>query len=119
LEIGVKALWFREGDKNTKLFHRLANLHRRNNLVESLVVDGNMTSDSIVIKEHIVNFYKQLYFEQYMWRPKVDGLSFLSIDEGENNWMEIEFEESKVLEVVRNFNGDKVPRPSGFSMDFF
>jgi hypothetical protein len=26
-----------------------------------------------------MNFYKQLYSEQYMWRPKVDVLSFLSI----------------------------------------
>jgi hypothetical protein len=78
-----RALWLREGDNNTKFFHRLANSHRRNNLVESLVVNGNMTADLVVIKEHIVNFYKQLYSEQYMWRPKVDGLSFLSIDEGE------------------------------------
>jgi hypothetical protein len=39
----------------------------------------------------------------------VDGLSFLSIDE------EREFEESEVLEVVRNFNGDKAPRTDGFS----
>jgi hypothetical protein len=30
--------------------------------------------------------------------------------------MEREFEESEVLEVVRNFNGDKAPGPDGFSM---
>jgi hypothetical protein len=83
------------------------------------VVNGNMTINSIVIKEHIVNFYQQLCSEQCMWRPKVYGLSFLSIDDGEKIWMEREFEESQVLEVVRNFNGDKVPRPHGFSMAFF
>jgi hypothetical protein len=33
--------------------------------------------------------------------------------------MEREFEESEVLEVVRNFNGDNGPRPDGFSMAFF
>jgi hypothetical protein len=34
------------------------NLHGRNNLVESLVVNGNMMCDYLEIKEHIVNFYK-------------------------------------------------------------
>jgi hypothetical protein len=46
------------------------------------VVNGNMTTDLVVIQEHIVNCYKQLYFEQYMWRSKVDGLSFLPMMRG-------------------------------------
>jgi hypothetical protein len=87
--------------------------------MEPLVVNWNMMINSIVIKEHIVNFYQQLYSKQYMWRPKVYGLPFLSIDDWEKIWMEREFEESQVLEVVRNFNGDKAPRPHGFFMAFF
>jgi hypothetical protein len=58
-----RARWLREEDKYTQFFHRLANLHRISNLVESLVVNGTMTHDSAEIKEHIVNFYKQLYVE--------------------------------------------------------
>jgi hypothetical protein len=45
--------------------HRLANSYRRNNSIESLMVDGNMTEESTVIQDHIVNFYKKLYCEQY------------------------------------------------------
>jgi hypothetical protein len=89
------------------------------NLVESLVKNGTMTFVSAEIKEHIVNFYKQLYAEQYNWRPKLEGLSVLSIDEDERNWMEREFEESEVLEVVSNFNEDKASRFDEFSMVFF
>jgi hypothetical protein len=44
----------------------------------------------------------------------LDGLSFLSVDEGERTWMEIEFEESEVLYAVMNSNGDKVLGPDGF-----
>jgi hypothetical protein len=102
-----------------KFFHRLANSHRRNNSAESLMLDGNMIDDSVVIKDHIVNFYKQLYSEQYMWRPKMDDLSFLSIDDGERTWLEREFDKIEVMEVVRNFNGDYAPRLDGFSMAFF
>jgi len=51
------------GRQQYEVLYRLANSHRSNNLVESLVVDGNMTDDFVVIKDHIVNFYRQLYFE--------------------------------------------------------
>ena len=45
--------------------------------------------------------------------------SFNSIDEEEKQWMEREFEEGEVWEVVRNLKGDKAPRPDGFSIGFF
>jgi hypothetical protein len=114
-----RALWLREGDNNTKFFHRLANSNRRHNSIESLVVEGNTIVEADEIKNHIVEYYKNLYSEQYLWRPTVDDLSFLSIDDEEQSWMEREFEEGEVWEVVRNFKGDKAPGPDGFSLAFF
>jgi hypothetical protein len=37
----------------------------------------------------------------------VDDLSSLSIDADESIWLEREFEEKKVWDVVRDLNGDK------------
>jgi len=68
------------------------------------LANRNMTSNFVEIKDHILNFYKHLYSEQYLWRPMVDGFSFRSID---------------VEEVMRNFNGDKARGPDKFSMAFF
>jgi hypothetical protein len=68
-----------EEDKNTKFFNQVANSHPGNNSINSLVVNGAITFDSIVIKEHIVQLYKQLYSEQFSWQPKLGGLLFLSI----------------------------------------
>lgn len=73
------ALLLREGDKNTKFFHRMANSNEKNNIVDSLVVKGFISSDSTKIREHIVQFYNQLSSEQFNWQPKFDGLSFKSI----------------------------------------
>jgi hypothetical protein len=44
----------------------------------------------------------------------LDGISFLFIDPDERNWLERDFEEHEVWEVVRDMNG-----PDGFFMDFF
>jgi hypothetical protein len=68
-----------------------------------------MSSNSTKIREHIVHFYKQLYSEQYNWQPKLDSLSFMSTNAKERNWLERDVKESEVLEVVREFNGDRAP----------
>jgi hypothetical protein len=37
----------------------------------------------------------------------------------EANWLERDFDEGEVLEVVKDMNGDKVSSPDGYSMTFF
>jgi hypothetical protein len=78
-----RALWLKEGDNNTKFFHRVANSHRRYNHVGVLRINRAMFTDPVVIKDHIVNYYDTLYTEQSSWRPRVDGISFYSIDADE------------------------------------
>jgi hypothetical protein len=109
----------KEGDKNTNFFHRVANSHRKFNHVDSLNINGAMSKNPMEIKENIVPFYKNLYFEQCSWRPRGDVLSFLSIDVDESTWLQREFEEKEVWDVVRDLNGDKAPGPDGFTMAFF
>jgi hypothetical protein len=92
----------------------MANSHWHNNTITSLVVNGNMTDEPKVLKDHVVNFYKQLYCEEYQWRPKMNEQPFNSIDVEEKQWMEREFKEGEVWEVVRNLEGDKAPGPDGF-----
>jgi hypothetical protein len=52
-----RAIWLKDGNKNTKFFHRVANSNRRVNSIESLMVNGSLSSNPIVIKEHMINFY--------------------------------------------------------------
>jgi hypothetical protein len=55
--------WLKEGDKCTKFFHQVASANRRNNTIESLMVNGIPTSDPACIGEHVVNYYKSLFTE--------------------------------------------------------
>jgi hypothetical protein len=110
-----RALWLKEGDNNTKFFHRVANSHQRYNHVGVLRINGALSCDPGEIKDHIVNYYDSLYAEQSSWRPRVDGIYFSSIDADECLWLERGFEEQEVWEM----NGDKAPGPNGFSMAFF
>jgi len=40
-----RILWLKEGDKCTKFFHRIANSNRMYNAIESLSVNGSISSD--------------------------------------------------------------------------
>jgi hypothetical protein len=49
----------------------------------------------------------------------MDNQAFSSIDEEEKVWLEKEFEEMEVWEVMKGMEGDKAPGPDGFTMVFF
>jgi hypothetical protein len=60
-----RVLWLKEGDKCTKFFHWIANSNRRSNFIESVSVNGSVTSAQPAIRDHIVQFYESLFSEQY------------------------------------------------------
>jgi hypothetical protein len=84
-----RMLRLKEGDKNTKFFSPVGNSNRRYNIVDALIVNRSLSSDSMEIREHIVQFYSQLYSKQFNWRPQLDGLSFNLIEEDEGSWLDL------------------------------
>jgi hypothetical protein len=74
----------------------MANSHRRYNHAETLRIDSALSNDPNEVKEHVVQFYCNLYLEQSNWRPRMDNQAFSSIDEEEKVWLEREFEEKEV-----------------------
>ncbi len=72
--------WLREGDKNTHFFHRVANSKRRFNFIDHLSIGGAITNDQDVIGEGLVNFCSNLFSDEAIRHPLLDGLSFSSID---------------------------------------
>ena len=54
-------LHLREGDTNTKFFHRMANSNRRNDGIESLMVNGILSSDQGMIANCITQFFMNFY----------------------------------------------------------
>ena len=47
-------LHVKEGDNNTRFFHRLANFHRRANHIRSIEVDGVLYEDGPIVKSQVV-----------------------------------------------------------------
>lgn len=58
-----RVLWLKEGDKCTKFFHQLANSNRRSNAIESLSVNGYISSNQQVIRDHVTHFYEPFFYK--------------------------------------------------------
>ena len=114
-----RMLWIKEGDNNTKFFHKMANSRRRFNHLNFLEVDGVIYEEESKMAAQVVNFYKNLYKESEEWRPVVEGLEFDQIDGSERGWLERRFEKEEILLALNELAGDKAPGPDGFSMAFF
>ena len=56
-------LWIKEGDNNTKFFHKMANSRSRFNHLSFLEVDGVIYEEEFEVAAQVVNYYKNLYQE--------------------------------------------------------
>jgi hypothetical protein len=111
--------WLKEGDKCTKFFHMMANSNKRYNTIESLHINGALTSNPAAIRDHAVNFYASMFAERMSWRPRLDDLVFESLSTVEASSLEAPFLEKGVKDVIFGMDGNKALGPDGFSLAFF
>ena len=114
-----RMLCIKEGDNNTKFFHKVTNSQRRYNHISMLEVNGVIYEAESEMANQAIQFYKNLYKESEEWRPFVEGLEFDQIEGLERDWLERRFEQEEVLRVVKELKGDKAPSPDSFSLTFY
>ena len=81
-------LCIKDGDNNTKFFHKLANSHRRYNHLNFLKVDGVIYVEGAAVAAQVAQFYKTMYKESEEWRHFVEELEFDQLGELVRGWLE-------------------------------
>ena len=114
-----RVLWLKEGDNNTKFFHKIMNSNRWHKFMEKLEVDDTIYSLDFDIRDKAIQFYESLYTEKEAWRPFVDDLPFFVIGDMDRNLLNSHFEKEEILQVIKDLQRDKSPRSDGFTMAFF
>ena len=118
LEVKSRELWLKEGDKNSKFFHKMANARRRKNFLSSITVDGRKLTEETEMKEGVVNAFQNILSEKRDWRPSISGLPFSFLDSVQAGLIEDAFSMEEVQTAVFGLNGDKAPGPGGFTLTF-
>ena len=89
-----RALWLKEGDNNTKFFHRMANARSRGNFISSLMIGGVRLDKVEELKEGIGSYFKSLFEETLVRRRAVDLGLFRTLNSLDNETLEGPFLEA-------------------------
>ncbi|KAH1199243.1 mRNA-capping enzyme [Glycine max] len=82
-----RSRWLKEGDCNTRFFHIRVNANRNRNFIKGLLIEGEWTYEPNKVKEEIRTFFSKRFQEANFQRPKIDGISFKTIDQQQNSML--------------------------------
>ena len=111
--------WLKEGDKNTKFFHKMANARARKNFLSKVNINGDSITSEEDIKSRVYRAYRTLLSETEDWRLRMGDLQFLVLGTERAKSLEEPFSEKEVFEALCSLFGDKAPGLNGFSMAFW
>ncbi|XP_021912512.1 uncharacterized protein LOC110826216 [Carica papaya] len=111
--------WLKEGDRNTRYFHYLANFHRKNNYVEKLCCNGELVRGKESMRRGAKQFFQHLYSEDEFRRPNLNNLYFRRLGDESRNGLEAAFTEEEIKGCLDECNGEKAPGLDGFNMKFY
>ena len=114
-----REVWLREGDRNTGFFHHMANVHRRNNSLDRVKINGEWLSEKQEVREGIANAFQQSLSEDRGWEADIGRIQLDRISQQEAENLELSFSKNEVHSALMEMNGDKAPGPDGFTVAFW
>jgi type III secretory pathway component EscR len=111
-----RVAWLREGDRNTKYFHRQATRRKKKNCINKLKrTDGSITSDALEMEELTHTFFQGLYTRDDDIDPSIitDTLQQL-VDDDMNNILCADFTVKEINDALFQIGPLKAPGPDGF-----
>ena len=79
-----RSRWIKEGDCNSRYFHKMINANRSINSLKGVMVEGVWTAEPHFVKEEARSFFLQRFLEPDLHRPTLDGTPFQSISHQQN-----------------------------------
>ena len=113
-----RELWLKEGDRNTRFFHKMANSHRRVNAINKIKINGSWLIEDNVIQKGIVDMSKGLLSELGGWRPTFPNIPLEVLGTKNAGSLEVRFSKEEVFAAIAGLNGEKAMGPGGFPIAF-
>ncbi|OMO67823.1 reverse transcriptase [Corchorus capsularis] len=118
-----KSLWLRDGDRNTKYFHAVANQRKRRNFITSVTDDaGEVHCDQDSITRIIMDYYQSIFSSDNPNRNdilKVTSLIGQRVSPKMSDLLDKEFTSKDIKEAIFQMNPCKAPGPDGMNPCFF
>ena len=104
----AKIKWVKEGDCNSKLFHKVANGRRNKNFIKVLENERGLVLDSSEsITEEILLYFKKLYSCPLRETWRVEGIDWSPISEESASRLDSPFAEAEIFNAIFQLDRDK------------
>ena len=113
-----RSRWIKEGDANSKFFHKCINLRKQRNSIKVLKENDGWATSPFEVRRKVVNYFTNHFAEDRWERPRLDGVAFKRLTDGENRLLVAPFSLIEIEEVVRENDGGKSPGSDGYNFAF-
>ncbi|GKV50907.1 hypothetical protein SLEP1_g57586 [Rubroshorea leprosula] len=113
-----RMVWLKEGDANTKFFHRCVKGRNRRNEINFIQIKGVQHTGVLGIKKAVAEHFEKLFTEENWQRPRLDGISFNQISGVDNKILTAAFSEVEIKQAIWDCGSSKSPGPDGFNFRF-
>lgn len=122
MEAKSQTVWLREGDRNTRFFHNMANARRKVNKISKLKRDDGSWAESDIESQNVV----QHYFME-LFTPTEETLNYerelncirSQVSAEDNEIITRPFQLEEFREALFQVHPDKLPGPDGFNPAFY
>ncbi|GAU51064.1 hypothetical protein TSUD_300060 [Trifolium subterraneum] len=114
----ARVLWMKEGDANSRFFHKRVNQRRRTNDIHCIEKDGVIIEEMKEIKDGIFAHFKDQFQKRNVKRPTMKNFTFKQIEAIEANMLVDRFSEEEIKQAVWECDSSKIPGPDGVSLGF-
>ena len=112
--------WVKEGDCNSKFYHKVANGRRNRKYIKGLENErGLVLKNAESIIEEILLYFEKLYASPTGESWGVEGLDWSSISEESALRLDSPFTEEEISKTIFQLDRDKAPGPNDFTIAVF
>ncbi|RVW38475.1 Transposon TX1 uncharacterized 149 kDa protein [Vitis vinifera] len=116
----AKMKWVKEGDCNSKFYHKVANGKRNRKYIKELENErGLVLKNAESITKEILHYFEKLYTNPTRESWGVEGLDWSPISEESALRLDSPFTEEEISKAIFQLDRDKAPGPDGFTIAVF
>ena len=116
--------WIKEGERNTKFFHRSTIAHRNNNRIVKLTdqhgIERNTHEEmEKVLLQHFQKIAEEASEDRYQFTEKFTQYIHKLVTREDNYNLNRPMNEDEVNEAIKEMQNGKAPGRDGFNVNFF
>jgi len=113
-----RAQWLKEGDANSKFFHRIMSSRRSRNAIPFFLVTGALVEGVENVRNAVFTHFRAQFQPTLNHRPSMEGLDFCTLPYHEGASLVRPFTMEEVKAAVWDVDSFKCPRPDGITFGF-